>query len=49
MMDYAELSYFENYAFSHVAAWQDQERLRKITKAWRKELRRSTSRKTSQA
>jgi hypothetical protein len=26
-MDYAELTYFDGYHFSHIAAWQDHRRL----------------------
>lgn len=26
-MDYAEASYFDGYAFQHIAAWRDQQRI----------------------
>ena len=29
-MDYAERSYFDGYAFAHIAAWQDVQRLARI-------------------
>lgn len=29
MLMYAELSYFDGYAFAHIAAWQDQKRLQR--------------------
>jgi hypothetical protein len=30
--NYGEWSYFDGYAFAHIAAWQDEQRLRRIRK-----------------
>lgn len=29
-MNYAEASYFDGYAFQHIAEWQEQQRLHRI-------------------
>lgn len=38
---YSEAAYFDGYAFAHIAAWEDQQRLRRI----RRDLARALERR----
>lgn len=39
-MDYAEASYFDGYAFQHIAAWQENRRLRRAISYYAREFAR---------
>ena len=43
--NYAEWSYFDGYAFAHIAAWQEANRLKRIRNDARKMLDRRTNRR----
>jgi len=43
-MDYAEASYFDGYAFQHIADWRERERLARIEKRSREAFQRNRRR-----
>jgi hypothetical protein len=47
--NYAEWSYFDGYAFQHIAAWQDHKRLQRIRNDATKAVRSIERRKGSRA